>query len=165
MQALAAELEAIYERSGARLYACALAVTASGSLAEDAVHNAFQRTLKLERRPKHLDAYLFRSVRNAAIDLMRKEGRLTPLEPDMIFECSATQETHVDRAEMLDRVSAGLANLAANERETIMEHLIAELTFREIAELRDRSMGTVTSWYRRGLKKLRDSLENEDGTL
>jgi RNA polymerase sigma-70 factor (ECF subfamily) len=165
METLAKELETVYERCGKRFYACALAITACGGLAEDAVHNAFHRTLQLERRPDNLQAYLFRSVRNAAIDLMRKQDRVVPLTAEMVFERPPTQEAQAERAEFLERVTDELANLTTDERETILEHLVADLTFQEIATLRDRPMGTITSWYRRGLQKLKDKLGHEEGFI
>jgi len=39
------------------------------------------------------------------------------------------------------------------------------LTFQEIATLREAPLGTVVSWYRRGLEKLRQKLEVPDGTI
>jgi len=165
MQTVATELEVVYERCGKRFYATALAVTACGGLAEDAVHNAFHRALKLEWCPENLEAYLFRSVRNAAIDLMRKQSRSVPLSAEMVFEGPPAQEAQVERTELLERVSGVLASLTTDERETIVEHLVAELTFQEIAALRERPMGTVTSWYRRGLKKLKDNLGNDEGFI
>ena len=162
MQSLGSELEAVYEQSGPRLYACALAVTGCGGLAEDAVHNAFHRCLRLTRRPDHLQAYLFRSVRNATIDLMRRQNRSVPITADMVFECAPSQHRQLEKTELLDRVSKALTDLTDDERETIVQHLVAELTFQEIAEVQDRPLGTVTSWYRRGLKKLKTQLKDED---
>ena len=40
-------------------------------------------------------------------------------------------------------------------------HLYAELRFREMAEILERPQGTVVSWYRRGLEKLRRMLEED----
>jgi len=49
--------------------------------------------------------------------------------------------------------------LSEDESETIVQHLYGNLTFREIAEIREAPLGTITSWYQRGLEKLRAELE------
>jgi len=161
MELIAAELERIYDSDGTKLYRSALAVTGCGSLAEDAVHNAFSKAFRLGKRPGNVRAYLFRSVRNAAIDLMRSRNRTVPITAEMIFECAPDQLDQVVRRERLDRVSAALTELTSDERETVVQYLVAQLTFQEIADLRGRPMGTVTSWYRRGLRKLK-GLVNDD---
>ena len=50
-------------------------------------------------------------------------------------------------------------DLSDDERETIVQHLYADLTFQEIADLRERPIGTIASWYRRGIEKLKGLLE------
>lgn len=165
METPATELESLYEQSAHRFFACALAVTGCGGLAEDAVHNAFCRALRLGQCPDNPEAYMFRSVRNAAIDLMRKQSRTVSMTAEMIFECAPEQARHVERTERLDRVTEALQHLAPDERETIIQYLVAHLTFQEISDTRGRSMGTVTSWYRRGLAKLKKRLNDEVGPI
>ena len=123
------------------------------------MHEAFCRLMRLRRRPEHLRAYAFRCVRNAALDLVRQETRTGPLEEDSIFDPARGPRDVAQEREFQDRVHEALGALSANERETIVQHLWGDLAFREIAEVRERSLGTVTSWYRRGLAKLRERLE------
>jgi len=42
---------------------------------------------------------------------------------------------------------------------TIVLKSLEELTFKEISAVREQSINTVTSWYRRGLQKLRILME------
>ena len=161
METLKEQLEAAYESFGDQFYRCALAVTACGSLAEDAVHNAFAKAMRLPQSPQDIKAYMFRSIRNAAIDLMRKQQRIVPMTAEMIFEIGPDQQSHLDRLEQLEQITHGLAKLSTDERETIVQHLVAHLTFQEIANVRERPLPTITSWYRRGLKKLKQHLHHE----
>lgn len=165
MQSIRDELETLYDQCGLQFYNCALAVTRCGGMAEDAVHNAFQSAFQLKRKPDNFRAYVYRSVRNAAIDLVRNDSRTEPISADMIFEIPAAQSSELESREFLEHLSKALEKLSPDERETIVQHLAAHLTFQEIATLRDRPLGTVTSWYRRGIKNLKLQLQHEYGPV
>jgi len=163
MKSLGRKLERIYDEFGQQLFLCALAVTGSGELAEDAVHDAFYGVLRTGNVPGNLKAYLFRSVRNAAIDIMRRESHTVKLRIEDIFECQQELGRNAEIEQLLDRVAQGLSRLTESERETIMQHLVAGMTFRELAELQGRPIGSITAWYHRGITKLRQQMEKQDG--
>lgn len=164
MKSLGRKLERIYDEFGQQLFLCALAVTGSGELAEDAVHDAFYEVLRTGNVPGNLKAYLFRSVSNAAIDIMRRESRTVKLRIiEDIFECQQEPGRNAEIEQLLGRVAQGLSRLTESERETIMQHLVAGMTFRELAELQGRPIGSITSWYHRGITKLRQQMEKQDG--
>ncbi|MHC4620612.1 MAG: RNA polymerase sigma factor [Planctomycetota bacterium] len=153
-------MERIYDQYGRQLFTCALGVTGRPELAEDAIHEAFCRGFRLTQVPRNLKAYMFRSVRNAAIDQLRQKRRTSSLSEDYIFDSSAAGPSEVaEQRQFKRRVAEALLKISEDERETIVQHLYADLTFQEIADLRERPIGTVTSWYRRGLAKLREHLE------
>ena len=155
------EMEKVYDDYGSMLFTCALSVTGNPSMAEDAIHEAFSRGLRLKELPRNIKAYMFRSVRNAAIDQIRQKGRLKVLPEDYIFQSSASGPSElVEQKQFKEQVARALMELSEDERETIVEHIYGQLTFQEISDIRERSLGTVTSWYRRGLVKLKDYLEH-----
>ena len=165
-RALRQELEELYDSCGAQLFTCALAVTRCRDLAEDAVHDAFCRLFRIGAPPRDLRAYAFRCVRNAAVDLVRAQGRTVPLSEDSLFdfsdnarEAAERREEAAEKREFERRAAQALDTLPEDERETIVHHLYAGLTFREIAEMRDVPLGTVTSWYQRGISRLRARLK------
>ncbi|MHC4464126.1 MAG: RNA polymerase sigma factor [Planctomycetota bacterium] len=123
------------------------------------MHEAFCRGIRLTEIPLNLKAYMFRSVRNAAIDQLRQKGRTTHLSEDYIFDSSAGPSELAEQNQLKRRMAKVLLKLSEDERETIVQHLYADLTFQEIADMRQRSIGTVASWYRRGLTKMKDYLE------
>ena len=86
---------------------------------------------------------------------------MQPTTEDYFDVSAVTCDSPADEL-ALDIVTRGLALLSDDERETVMEHLVAGLTFREIAELRGRPIGTVGTWYRRGIEKLRRNLRQHD---
>jgi len=153
-------LEEIYHRYRRELFACALAVTRNSERAEDAIQDAFYRLFRQRRIPRNPKAYVFRAVRNAAIDLLRKRPTAEQEVPESLFDPADGPQDFTERREFQRRVETALHTLSEDERETILQHLYADLTFQEIADLRDTPIGTVTAWYRRGLEKLRTRLEN-----
>ena len=153
------ELERLYNEFSQQLFVCALAVTGSPDLAEDAVQDAFCRLLRHDRVPRNLKAYVFRSVRNAAVDLIRRDKPMRACTDDYIFNSSRNPREEAARIQFQRMVAQALRTLSEDERETIILHLYVELTYREIAELRSRSINTIVSWYQRGLVKLRACLE------
>ena len=159
-------LTELYEDAALPLYGCALAVTSCGDLAEDAVHNAFVRAFRLSGIPHNLRAYMFQAVRNAAVDILRSRSRTVQPAADDFFERSAVEAPHTSSDALdLEIVFQAMGVLSDNERETILEHLVAGLSFREIAELRGRPLGTIATWYRRGLERLRTSMRSDDGWI
>jgi len=152
-------MERIYDQYGSQLFTCALAVTRCPTLAEDAIHEAFCRGLRLTEAPRNLKAYMFRSVRNAAIDQLRQRRKTSSIVEDYIFDSSANPSEAAEKRQFKRQVAQALLKLSEEERETIIQHLYADLTFQEIADLRERPIGTITSWYRRGLAKLKEHLE------
>jgi len=159
MKSIRLELQKIYDQFARQFFTCALAITGSRESAEDAIHDAFCRSFRLKESPQNLKAYMFRSVRNAAIDQRRKQARIVSMSDEYIFNSSVSPQLLLEKKLSKKAVAQVLLELSDDERETIVQHLYADLTFREISELRDRPMGTITSWYHRGINKLRQRLE------
>ena len=159
MKRLQPELERLYDRYSRQFFICALAVTGCKETAEDAIQDAFCRTLRIRPDVVNLKSYLFRCVHSAAIDLVRKENRPMAWSAQELFEYTDTAVDMDEQQYLLGKIANGLARLSPEEREVILQHLVAGLTYREIAKLLDRPLGTVTAWYRRGLKKLQDNVK------
>lgn len=159
MPGLNGMLERFYREHRQQLFTCALAVTRCADRAEDAVQEAFCRLLRLERAPRHLKAYVFRAVRNAALDQVRGGGRPALEADESIFAPGSGPRDQAAGHELQRRVAEALAALSDDERETVVQRLYGDLTFREIAEIRQTPLGTVAAWYHRGLQKLRARLE------
>ena len=157
MSLLKQDLSELYDQVNKQLYHCALAVTSSSDLAEDAMHDAFIKAFRLKEKPHNLKAYMFRAVRNAAVDIVRRQTKVVQPVTDDLFETfdQPSLTTHGLDTEL---VAQALNSLPNDQRETVLQHLVAGLTFREIAELQDRPMGTITTWYRRGIEALRSKV-------
>lgn len=153
-------LEKLFRERNLELFVSALAVTGCPERAEDAVQEAFYRLFRLQDRPRHLKAYVFRSVRNAALDQLEKNRPNRPIEHDeVIFDWREGPDETAVRNEFVREAAKAMKTLSEDERETVISHIYADLSFREIAKIREMSINTIWSWYRRGMEKLRRQLE------
>lgn len=142
------EVRRLYETQKQALFSYALAITGERRAAEDAIHAAFCSVLDRSRPPGELRPYLFKCVRNAAIDSLRRERRDDP--PASLFN----GKHDVDPGIRLQADEA-LAILTEDERECVVLKLYSGFTFNEIAEIRHVSINTAASWYRRGIERMR----------
>ena len=123
--------------------------------AEDLVQEAFLRLLTESPLPDSPRAWLYRVVRNLAIDQVRREN--TRLRHESIgswFEPSAT-DSHAAEHDLTE----ALEQLPPVIREIIISKIWGNLNFREIAELTDRPISSVHYDYQQGIQQLRTLLE------
>jgi len=153
--------EDIYQQHRQGLYSLALSVTRQPAAAEDAVHDAAVRLIhKAEAPAGDSAAYVFRSVRNAAIDQVRRR-QTQGLQTEGLFADPAPgpyeQATgHEQRQRLMDAVNA----LPQAQREAIVMRIFGQLTFQQIADANQQPLSTVASRYQRGLTRLKQTMEN-----
>ena len=126
---------------------------------EDVVQDAFLKLMTQRRLPRNVVAWLFRVVRNQAVDVWRStqarrkhETLAAERQPQSLFG---------DGQAALDGETAthALKGLPAEQREVITLHLWGGLTFAEIAEVIDSSSSTAHRAYLAGLTYLRERLD------
>lgn len=136
------QLEAAYHAHKQGLYLLALAITRCPAAAEDAVHDAFTRMHGRRSQPEgDGTAYVFASVRNAAVDIVR--GRKVPVPA-----AASLYNGHAPSPE---------DSALAAERDRILR-VYAGLSFEQIAEVAGAPLPTVFSRYQRALEKLKERL-------
>ncbi len=127
--------------------------------AEDVVQEAFLKLLQEEKLPPDSPrAWLFRVVRNEAIDRRRRENRYRQESVPNWFEDIAERfpdEPLFDGAEL----TRALEKLEPVWREIVVSKIWGGLTFKEIAELTGRPSSSVHWDYQRALERLREILE------
>ena len=156
------EMEAVFDRCGRKLYIIAMGVTGSRPMAEDAVHQALVAVLSSASNPENMEAYLCRCVRNEALRFVNGQKRFIPDADEFLTEGIESDSPDPEGEAFLRQVCEAMTYLPDDQRETIVMHVFGGLTFREISEVRGVPMGTVTSWYRRGIASLKKGvLENE----
>lgn len=156
------ELETFYDKHEQSMFICALSITKNAAMAEDAVQNSFSRLISAQTSPDDLKCFIFRSIRNSAIDLLRKEKGAVDPSAHPFFQTKPNPRDIAIQQEFQTIVEDILLTFPQEERETILQHVFGDLTFREIAEIQDISINTVMSWYRRSMGKLRDQLKERE---
>jgi RNA polymerase sigma-70 factor, ECF subfamily len=155
----AVEVQALYEKHGAALAAYSCCCGLDFSSAEDVVQQVFLKMLDGHlSSPQTPLAYLYRSVRNASLNLRRgfqREVEMSADEAWLIGPDSCREETLA--------VQAALQDLPDEQRETVFLKVWAGMTLEEIAGVLEIPMNTVASRYRYALDKLRERLQPAAG--
>ena len=107
-------------------------------------------------------AWLARIVRNGCIDLLRQRGRETPLDQAFIEDCEDPLASPADLAALsLDarRLQHCLGELEESPRKILGLVYYEGMTYQEVAVHVGAPLGTVKSWVRRSLVRLKDCME------
>jgi RNA polymerase sigma-70 factor (ECF subfamily) len=160
----AGAFRALYDAAAPRLYGLALRITRRRDTAEEAVQDVF---MKLWSGSARFDAgrgsplgWLAIMTRNRALDIISRDGRTTDL-PAELADRPDPSENALDlltRSEEADRLRSCLEGLPQPQRVAITAAFFDGLTHEELAEKLASPLGTVKSWVRRGLMRLKGCL-------
>ena len=141
--------------------------------AEDLAHDAYLRVAKAarERPVTHLQAFLYQTARNLALDHLRRERlRCTFISeaPDgttvAVAAPQPSQETAVMDAQNLTQVEGALATLPDRARRALMLSRLEGLTYPEIARRLGVSENTVYNDIRAALARCLAAVDDGDTT-
>jgi RNA polymerase sigma-70 factor (ECF subfamily) len=124
---------------------------------EDIVQDAFLKLVRLAEPPRQVVSWLYRVVRNGAIDAARTTKRRRRREAVAARPLRWFVEREVDGLDAAHAV-ATLERLPAEQREVIVAHLWGGLTFEQIAEVAGCSTSTAFRWFDAGITALRREL-------
>jgi RNA polymerase sigma factor (sigma-70 family) len=127
--------------------------------AEDAVQEALTSLLLQRTAPTDPIAWMFRAVRNAAIDVARSASRRKRREQAVATDRSEWFESHPDSAIDAETAEHALRALSAEHRQIVVLRIWGELNFTQIAELVNLGVSTVHDRYSKALKQMRITLE------
>ncbi len=136
-------LERAYRQWRGMLLRFASVMVGDCVLAEDVVQDAFVRVMRSGARfdsTKAFKTYLLRSVRSAAVDILRKKP---------------ASQLPTTAATTPDFVSDLLSALPQQQREVVVLRIWGKMTFRDIAETLGVPLGTVLSRMRYAMMRLR----------
>jgi RNA polymerase sigma-70 factor (ECF subfamily) len=133
--------------------------------AQDVVQEAFIRLHghwdSVKRRGVPIKGWLFRTTHNAAVDYIRKESRRRLLHERQSKEMDPYAQDCDDRREHAERhalVLQHLSILRPREREVLVLRMQEEMSYKEIAEVLNRSEGYVGTLLHTATRKLTESL-------
>ena len=124
---------------------------------EDVVQDAFLKLVALHPPPRNAVAWLYRVVRNAAIDAGKADLRRKRRESATIHPGRWFVEPAVDGLDAEAAVAA-LQRLPVEEREAIVARLWGGLSFEQIAEAAGCSASTAFRRFSAGIDALRKEL-------
>ncbi len=159
-------LKRLYDATSAKLFGVCLRILSRRDEAEDVLQEVYltiwRRADRYETARASPMAWLATIARNRAIDRLRARGPLAyaaPVEdviaPDPAPLASALMEQSQDTA-ALHRC---LDELDARTADVIRTAFFEGVTYEALADRLNTPLGTVKSWIRRGLLKLRGCLE------
>ncbi|TAE73311.1 MAG: sigma-70 family RNA polymerase sigma factor [Verrucomicrobia bacterium] len=111
-----------------------------------------------------LKNWLFTVCRNRALDVLRKESRLTALDEQKLLSRAAPgvgPDGVLDQSERMASVMACLSRLSENQRTVILMKFRDGLSYQEICERTGLGSGNVGFLIHTGLKRLREWLPSD----
>ncbi|MEP6880737.1 MAG: sigma-70 family RNA polymerase sigma factor [Dokdonella sp.] len=160
-----AAFESLYRTTSAKLFGICLRVLPQRAEAEEVLQEVF---LAIWKKAEQFDAtrasamtWLSMMTRNKAIDRVRANAGAraqTSIELDDIEGDSSASEV-AEVAQDQQRIEVCLDELEAPRRKMIRIAFFDGATYEELAERSGNPLGTVKSWIRRSLIKLKACLE------
>jgi RNA polymerase sigma-70 factor, ECF subfamily len=160
--------EELYERHSRIVYSLVLRILRQGSTAEEVVQDIF---LQLWRNSSRYDTsrpfvpWLLTLARNRALDHLRLKSERQRRREDQTEEfpqiatAAPEYEKALDEGRRAERVRALIGSLPAAQKKAIELAYFEGLSHSEIAAALSEPLGTVKSWIRNGLMRLKEGLQ------
>jgi RNA polymerase sigma-70 factor (ECF subfamily) len=162
-------LSELYDRYTPLLYPVALRILRSVADAEDAVQDAWlqvwRRSASYDPRRGTVAAWLLTVVRTRALDRYRSMASRSRAESKVDPEPVTPPEDptrQVAQVQLSARVREAMATLAPQQRQVLEIAYFEGLSQSEIAQRVNAPLGTVKSWTRQALMRLRELLPQEE---
>jgi RNA polymerase sigma-70 factor, ECF subfamily len=157
----------VYQSTSAKLYGVALRILRREAWAEEALQEAYVKIWRHaggynpgRGRPM---TWMINIVRNQSLDLLRRtDYRVGEDQWDADKDTRESGEDPARQAETseeMQRVLRCLGSLGEQQRDCILLSYHQGLTPSEVAARIERPVGTVKTWIRRGLLKVRECLD------
>ncbi len=162
-----AALRLVYQDTSAKLFGVCLRILNDRGEAEDVLQDVY---VTVWRKAAAFDpgraspiTWLVAIARNRAIDRLRSSAvsrRMEPIEAaDAVSDPSPGAVERVELAQQQRRLAGCLEELEARQAAAIRAAFLDGATYEELAARMSVPLGTMKSWIRRGLLKLRACLE------
>lgn len=160
-------LRLVYEMTSAKLFGVCLRILNDRSEAEDVLQDVY---LTVWRKAAAFDdaraspiTWLVAIARNRSIDRLRSAGAARFSEPieaaDAVADPAPSAAQTLEDAQESKRLKSCLDEIEARQSAAIRSAFMDGLTYEVLATRAGVPLGTMKSWIRRGLAKLRECLE------
>lgn len=172
----AAAFRSLYDATSAKLFAFALRILIKRELAEEVLQESFVNIWNnASGYQSSLAApmtWMTTIVRNKAFDMLRRQDNTVEIDADtfdkeVMDALESTSPTPIEALQMSGDAKAlarCMSRLEGLHRQAIALAFYHDLSHSEVAEQMKLPMGTVKTWIRRGLEKLRLCLSKLEGT-
>lgn len=158
----------LYRLTSAKLFGIVLRICGERQAAEDVLHEVYltvwKRASGYEPGRASPITWLATIARNRAIDWRRAQTvrRNAPVEEAAdIADGAALAPEMMAAAEASDRLHLCLDSLEERERRAIRTAFFEGVTYAELAERQSVPLGTMKSWVRRGLIRLKECVGDD----
>lgn len=159
-------LATLYRRTSAKMYGIALRILGDEAEAEEVLQDVFvtvwNKAALFEASRASPITWLAVMTRNRAIDRKRRASLPTaPIEAAADVPADAPLASELaERRQEAGRLTHCLEELDERARRLIRDAFLDGATYPELALREDVPLGTMKSWIRRGLQRLRGCLES-----
>ncbi|WP_413674541.1 sigma-70 family RNA polymerase sigma factor [Massilia cellulosiltytica] len=162
----------LYEATSAKLFGFALRVLHKEELAEEAVQDAYVAIWHAAASYQmHLAApltWMVTIVRNKALDVRRRaradggDVRVELADADSLADMAAGPHELAQLSRDAQALARCMDTLAGGQRQAIGMAYLHDLSHSDVAARLGLPLGTVKTWIRRGLDRLRDCLSRRE---
>ena len=160
-----AALRQLYEATSAKLFGVCLRILSNRDESEDVLQEVYltiwRRADRFEAGRASVITWISTIARNRAIDRLRARGPLANAQQidDMeIADGAESAQTLLESAQSGEALGRCLSTLDSRTESVIRTAFFQGVTYEALALRMDTPLGTVKSWVRRGLLKLKECL-------
>nr|WP_249778289.1 sigma-70 family RNA polymerase sigma factor [Phenylobacterium glaciei] len=162
-----AALRQLYQATSAKLFGVCLRILSNRDESEDVLQEVYitiwRRADRFEAGRASVMTWISTIARNRAIDRLRARGPLAYAEQVEELEIDDGQpraDTLLEAAQDGEALGKCLSELDDRTEKVIRTAFFEGVTYEALAARMDAPLGTVKSWIRRGLAKLKGCLES-----
>jgi RNA polymerase sigma-70 factor (ECF subfamily) len=156
----------IYDQYIDKIYRFVYLKVNSQDVAEDITSKVFLKAYEAYIKPNNkidnINAFLYRVASNSVIDHYRERGRANVVSSEAVPETadlgSNVHEKAVFNADIA-MIKGAIQKLSKENQEAIIWYYLEDMPIKNIAELLGKPEGTVRVMIHRGLKSLRDIIQ------
>ena len=161
-----AALAELYKLSAPHLFALATRMLRRKDWAEEVIQECYisiwQNAARFSSEQSQAMTWMTRIVRNRCVDQLRRPDLEQP-DPDGFIQNAWADEAPGPLGRLLQvddgrRIAGCMAELESNQRKAIAMSFFDDLSQSEIAQKLGSPLGTVKSWLRRGMARLKQCL-------
>jgi len=160
-------LRQLYQATSAKLFGVCLRILSDREESEDVLQDVYvtiwRRADRFDSTRASVMTWLSTIARNRSIDRLRARGPLAyagPIDDLEIADGADSAETLLSAADDRNKLHGCLSELDERTEKVIRTAFFEGVTYETLARNMDAPLGTVKSWIRRGLAKLKGCLQS-----